>query len=535
MKSSKVKLLVLLAILFIVTACGKAETDRTQVTDNVDTQPSMSSSSAVVDVPGKKPPNFLVMIGDDMSVETIGCYKIGSDPAKTPALDNLCNQGMRFDNFWSQPICSPTRATILAGQYGFRNGVGVPAGGPTTEYPRPEALASAPKESGRRFGSAATGQGNTGGNGAMGMGMAMGQNAGTAAAAERSGLYPGAYGLPAALSADSSKNYQTAAIGKWHLADDYNGGLDHPANLGFEHYSGNMTGGGVHSFYAWSKVINGKHTEGDSRYVTSVTVDDALDWLDNRNENEPWFLWLAFNAPHAPWGAPPDALLSAETTAKLKEDDSTLAHYQAMIEAMDTEIGRLLKGIDPAELENTYIIFLGDNGTPNQAVTPPLDPQKAKGTLYQGGINVPFFVTGPEVDGASVTKALANSVDLFDTILELAGTGKNQKLESVIRDSVSLVPVIKNKNMDVREFVYADQFGLFRNANNSYRTIRNDRYKLLRNVNDDTDELYDLQEDPWEEINLLEADLVADARDNYQELKQRLTNLVKDNSRFKTN
>lgn len=178
MKSSKVKLLVLLAILFIVTACGKAETDRTQVTDNVDTQPSMSSSSAVVDVPGKKPPNFLVMIGDDMSVETIGCYKIGSDPAKTPALDNLCNQGMRFDNFWSQPICSPTRATILAGQYGFRNGVGVPAGGPTTEYPRPEALASAPKESGRRFGSAATGQGNTGGNGAMGMGMAMGQNAG---------------------------------------------------------------------------------------------------------------------------------------------------------------------------------------------------------------------------------------------------------------------------------------------------------------------------------------------------------------------
>jgi len=258
----------------------------------------------------------------------------------------------------------------------------------------------------------------------MGMG---GDQAARARASSQPGLYADAYGLPAALTSDASKNYQTAAIGKWHLADDSNGGLDHPARLGFQHYSGNMDGGGLESFYSWAKVINGKHTQGHNRYATSVTVDDALEWLNNKNGDTPWFLWVAFNAPHAPWGAPPDELLSSETVQKLKNDDSTLANYQAMIEAMDTEIDRLLQGIDPAERENTYIIFVGDNGTPNQGVTPPVERNRAKGTLYQGGINVPFIVDGPEVARASVTKALANSVDLFSTILELAGTSENRK------------------------------------------------------------------------------------------------------------
>ena len=89
------------------------------------------------------PPNFLVLIGDDMGVESLSCYGIGADPARTPTLDSLCNQGMRFDNFWSQPVCSPTRATILTGQFGFRNGVGTPAASPNLDYLIPETPAYA--------------------------------------------------------------------------------------------------------------------------------------------------------------------------------------------------------------------------------------------------------------------------------------------------------------------------------------------------------------------------------------------------------
>ncbi|MGI9204777.1 MAG: sulfatase-like hydrolase/transferase, partial [Woeseiaceae bacterium] len=98
------------------------------------------------------PPNFLILIGDDMGVETLSCYGIGNQTARTPTLDDICDSGVRFDNFWSQPVCSPTRATILSGQFGFRNGVGTPATGPDIEYPVPEMPAGAPEETGGRGG-----------------------------------------------------------------------------------------------------------------------------------------------------------------------------------------------------------------------------------------------------------------------------------------------------------------------------------------------------------------------------------------------
>jgi len=110
------------------------------------------------------------------------------------------------------------------------------------------------------------------------------------------------------------------------------------------------------------------------------------------------------------------------------------------------------------------------------------------------------------------------------------------RIEStVVHDSVSLVPVFKSKDTNVRDFVYADQFGFFRNENGNFRTIRNDRYKLFRDLTDDIEELYDLKEDPWEKINLLDAELVADAAENYRQLKDQMASLVSDKSRFKAN
>ena len=220
-------------------------------------------------VESSDPPNFIILIGDDMAVETVGCYGVGSAPAKTPRIDQLCDEGMRFDNFWSQAVCSPTRATILTGQFGFRNGVGTPAAGaPGNEYRVPEKPANTPPEVGGRDGRIRQG----GGAGAGGDGGRRGnreiqpnpnaQREGyTEPANARPSISIDAYGLPAALRADTTLGYETAAFGKWHLSSADNGNLEHTSNIGFEHYSGSYAAS-VESFFAWSQVIDGSITDG---------------------------------------------------------------------------------------------------------------------------------------------------------------------------------------------------------------------------------------------------------------------------------
>ena len=478
----------------------------------------------------KSAPNFLILIGDDMAVETVGCYGVGSSPASTPRIDSLCNTGMRFDNFWSQPVCSPTRATILTGQYGFRNGVGTPATGPAIDYPLPEDSSGGAPELGTAaggFGAAGMGAAGMGmGAGAMGMGAAVAEEGNGAQRpgyidppATRPSISKDAYGLPRALSADESLAYQTAAVGKWHLASEDNGALEHTAVVGFDHYSGNYNGGGVESYYAWSKVIDGEVTDGQTGYVTTETVNDALSWLDRKDPDRPWLLWVAFNAPHSPYGPPPSELVSEATAAKLADEDvGEQTVYAAMIEAMDTEIGRMLDSMDPAELANTYVIFLGDNGTPTPMATPPFTGPRAKGTVYQGGVNVPFVVAGPGLAEGTVSKSLANSVDLYATILDLAGVGHDAALDDVVLDAVSLAPVLADPATQVRSFAYADVFGATRGAVANERAIRDERFKLVIDLQLDTAEFYDLSADPYEQNDLLHETLSAEAQAGFDGL-----------------
>jgi len=462
---------------------------------------------------GEKPaPNFLIMIGDDLGLETLSCYGIGTSPAHTPTLDRLCRQGMRFDNFWTQPMSSPTRATILTGQFGFRNGVGTTATSPAIDYPVPDLPAYA-------------------GNEKPYVRVAEPLPADPESSTDRNrrhatpGLSRDAYGLPQALSADPDLGYVTAAIGKWHLSDALNGGLDHPSVVGFDHYAGNLDGDSVESYFAWSEVVNGRVTGGRSGYATSATVDDAIAWFDYAATDKPWLLWIGFNAPHAPLGPPPAELLSAETAAALGDADSH-TYFSAMIEAMDTEIARLLSAIGPEALDNTYIIFLGDNGTASNVVTPPYDASRAKGTVYQGGINVPLLISGPGITGSTASAALANSVDLFATILDLADTADDPRLDAVIHDAISLVPVLADPTVHVREFAYADVYGQQQNQMVNRRAIRNDRYKLVMDLQNDSEELYDLSIDPYEHRDLLSAALAPEAQENYDELVTRLLELL---------
>lgn len=491
-------------------------------------------------VKNDSPPNFIIMIGDDMAVETVGCYGVGSTPAKTPTIDQLCDDGMRFDNFWSQPVCSPTRASILTGQFGFRNGVGTPATGPAIDYPIPDLPEGSPSEGGARGIDVIPGE-EGGGAGGGGEGRGEGRRGGnrnaqqrepvvregyTEPANERPSISIDAYGLPAALGADASLAYESAAFGKWHLASDLNGGLNHPSNIGFDHYSGNFNGGAVESYFAWSKVIDGEITDGKTGYATSDTVDDAVGWIAERDGDKPWLAWVAFNAPHSPFGAPPAELLSEETVATLAaSDDGRLANYLAMIEAMDTEIARLLASVDADELANTYVIFMGDNGTPGEAVTAPFTRGRAKGTVYQGGINVPFVIAGPDIESGQVTQALANSVDLYATILELAGTAADEKLTGIKQDSVSLAPVLRNPSATVRDYAYADHFGPTRTQIVNRRAIRDDQFKIIVDLQENTTELYDLSTDPYESVDLLQETLDEETEVRYYALLAQLEEL----------
>jgi len=459
-------------------------------------------------------PNFLLMIGDDMAVETLAAYGVSDDTAHTPNLDALSQQGLRFDNFWSQPVCSPTRATLLTGQYGFRNGVGVPVNGITGQsWPRPAKPAGAPFESA-----------------GMGGGMA---GASTEAAAipdggaealvnlERHALADDAFTFPQALKADPNLGYELAAIGKWHLANDTNGGLRHPLRVGFDHYSGSIRTGGLYSYYSWSKVIDGVVTDGVTGYGTSDIVDDAVVWLRDRDGETPWFLWVAFNAPHTPFHLPPLELLHSDATQLDPTVDTATnphAYYKAMIEALDTEIGRLLASVDPEQRDNTYVIFMGDNGTPRRATVAPFEEGHTKGTMYQGGVNVPFIVAGPGIEAGRVTKALANSVDLFATVLDLSNVDIGMVTPPGVKlDSVSLAPIFHgNDDTAVRKFAYADAFGMERGGYRNQRTIRNERYKLIIKIETDTEEFYDLATDPYEHNDLLNGNLSALQEEQYQ-------------------
>ena len=144
--------------------------------------------------------------------------------------------------------------------------------------------------------------------------------------------------------------------------------------------------------------------------------------------------WVAFNAPHTPFHIPPTNLHSYGANPA-----TNLLKYRAAVEAMDTEIGRLLLSVNAA---TTDIIFIGDNGTPGQVIQAPYDAAHAKDTLYEGGIRVPLIIKGPSVvSGGRTSNALVHAVDLFSTMLELAGVPLPT---TVTLDSKSLIPILSN-------------------------------------------------------------------------------------------
>ena len=335
-------------------------------------------------------PNILLLIVDDWGIDS---SPLDNDSTKSPGttfpqmpnLQALAARGMHFTNAYAQPVCSPTRATILTGRHPFRHGIGNP---------------------------------------------------------KQSQLSAKEVTLPEIFTEEKSP-YQLASFGKWHLGNS----PDSPKAIGgWEHFSG-ILGGGVDNYYEWRKTTNGTSTE-STTYTTTDQVNDAIEFIESHPE-DPWFAWIGFNAPHTPFHNPPAELT---TTPQFPTDESgelsranLKPAYQSALQALDSEIGRLLKNVD---LEKTNIILIGDNGTPPRVVQAPFTRQHAKGSLYQGGIHVPLIMAGPDVPNPGTSDKLVHCVDLFSTILDLAHI-----TDKPITDSQSLLPILENKDEEPRTII----------------------------------------------------------------------------------
>ena len=210
-------------------------------------------------------------------------------------------------------------------------------------------------------------------------------------------------------------------------------------------------------------------------------------------------MWLAYNAPHTPFHIPPTNMHSQGALPEYRAGLDAVPYYFAAIEAMDFQIGRLIESIPENKLENTIIIFIGDNGTPNQAAQSPYTNQTVKGSLYQGGINTPMFISGYGVNRTGMDNNLIVSTDLYLTIANLCGVQGTQ-----IYDSKSFIPLLTS-NTTIRDFQYSE----IDNGTNDSWAIRNLNYKLIVNANGN-EEMYDMISDPYEQNNLLLSNLSND-------------------------
>ena len=413
----------------------------------------------------ERPPNILLLIADDLGIDAAGCYRVGQNVAQTPNIQSLCERGVVFRNAWVNPVCSATRATLLTGRYAFRTGVG----------------RTAPP-----------------------------------------GLQRDELTLPRALDLYGGGTYAHASVGKWHLLESRNStNNDHPNEMGWGHFAGLLTGV-LPDYFDFTKVVDGQAVR-VQQYATTDTVDDAISWLGV--QERPWFLWVAFNAPHSPYHEPPPDLYHIEGLGEDERtiQDNPLPYYKAAIEAMDTEIGRLFAAIGPEEMERTHVIYLGDNGTPGRVIQAPFEQGKGKGTIYSGGIHVPLVVAGPAVrEPGRTQEALVNGVDLFGTILELAGVDVDGAVRSDITiDSVSLVPyLVDSTTVPRREWILSELFNPRANDPDG-KTIRDARFKLIR-FRSGSEALFDLSTDLAEENDLLLAPLTDEGQAAYQRLGQQL-------------
>jgi arylsulfatase A-like enzyme len=314
-------------------------------------------------------PNILFILADDLGYADVGFT--GGKEIRTPNLDALVASGARLDQFYVQPVCSPTRAALMTGRYPMRHGLQVGVVRPWAQYGLP--------------------------------------------LEERT--------LPQALK---EAGYATALVGKWHLGHFQRAYL--PTSRGFErqygHYNGmidyftHIRDGG----FDWHRDDRASYDEG---YSTHLLAQEAVRFIRESGGRQPFFLDVSFNAPHAPHQVPEKY---KERYAHLNEPRRT---YAGMVAAMDEAVGQIVAALDEKSLrQNTLIIFSSDNGGPLPGKVTDNGPLRAgKATLYEGGVRVAAFAAwNGRIQPGTVVKEPLHMVDWYPTLLRIAGASLKQPL-----------------------------------------------------------------------------------------------------------
>lgn len=394
-------------------------------------------------------PNIVYIVSDDQGWKDVGYH--GSD-IETPNIDALAKDGARLEQFYAQPMCTPTRAALMTGRYPFRYGLQTLViasnhtyGLPTDEWLLPQALKQA--------------------------------------------------------------GYETAIVGKWHLG--HADAKYWPRQRGFDHQYGPLIGEidyftheqhGVVDWYRDNKRVIEKG------YSTLLLGDDAVKLIESHDTKTPLYLYLAFNAPHTPYQAPQAYL----DRYKSIEDPSRRA-YAAQITAMDDQIGRVVAALDKKNMrDNTLIIFQSDNGgTRNPMFSGEGDMSKikipvdngpyrdGKGSLYEGGTRVLSLANWPgKIKPGSVVDGMIHVVDIYPTLVGLAG-GKLDKNKPL--DGMDVWSTISQGAPSPRtEIIY--------NIEPFRAGVREGDWKLIWSTPLPASvELYNIAQDPFETKNLAAA------------------------------
>lgn len=402
---------------------------------------------------GPDKPNFVFILVDDMGWSDLGCY--GNTWHETPRIDALARQGRRYtDAYAACPVCSPTRASILSGQYPARLGI-------TDFIPghwRPHAPLRVPRN--------------------------------------RTQYLPHpSVTLPEALA---EAGYASGAFGKWHL-----GGSEYfPPAHGFDESI--VTQGWTH--FGNTSFPDQGYTK--DQYLSEVLTDEAEAFI-SAHSKEPFFLYLAHFGVHIPLEARQELVAKYQRKAETCEAKSHPV-YAAMVEHIDQSVGRVLDVLNSTGLaENTVVVVFSDNGGLRQrfdqqgeVVTTNAPLRDEKGSLYEGGVRVPLIVSWPgHIPAGSQCETPVTSVDFYPTFLDLAGVSAP---EDWPLDGISLVPDLVSSETLEREAIFW-HYPHYHHSTPA-AAVRAGDWKLIRFFENDRLELYNLASDPGETHNLAETE-----------------------------
>jgi arylsulfatase len=424
-------------------------------------------------------PNVILIITDDQGFGDFGFT--GNPHVKTPVLDNFAKQSIRFNNFYVCPVSAPTRAGLMTGRYSLRTGVRDTYNGGAMMAASEVTIAEMLKEAG----------------------------------------------------------YATGIFGKWHLGDNY---PMRPCDQGFDESLIHLSGGmgqpgdittwprGDSSYFDPVLWHNGKQQKYDG-YCSDIFASNAVEFLE-KNRNQPFFCYLAFNAPHTPLQVPERYYNMYRDTDPSKgfendnrpfpqmneKDKEDARRVYAMVTNIDDNIGRLLKKLQDLDIAgNTVVIFMTDNGPQQRRYNAGM--RGLKTSVYRGGVRVPFWLSYPALNARNVeVEANAANIDVLPTVADLC---KVKIPEGRKIDGISLIPYINGKKKE------EDGRSLFwywtRHSPELYNNIALQRgsYKLVGNTDynspSNTFELFDLEKDPYEQENI-----VKDDPDRAEEMKKEL-------------